>query len=79
VSIRHHDVELSATRPDGQTNNWASGHVTRQVYLGSHRDYLVTLADGKQLRTISAAETSVATGQKIWLHFPPARCRALAK
>jgi len=58
--------------------NWAGGTVARQVYLGSHRDYLVTLANGEAIRTIAPAELAIEKGQPVWLHFPPEQCRALA-
>jgi iron(III) transport system ATP-binding protein len=49
----------------------------RQVFLGSNRDYMVEVADGTQLRVITAANESVPPGSKVWLHLPPDRCRAL--
>ena len=77
VSIRHHDIRL-ATQAPGDPLNWAGGTVARQVYLGSHRDYLVTLANGEAIRTIAPADIAVEKGQPVWLHFPPEQCRALA-
>ena len=77
VSVRHHDVHLSAARLDGATN-CVQGTVTRQVYLGSHRDYLVGLADGETVRAVTTADVSIPAGQAVWLHLPPAHCRALA-
>ena len=52
--------------------------VIRQVFLGSSRDYMVEVADGTQLRVVTAADESVAPGSTVWLHLPPERCRALA-
>jgi iron(III) transport system ATP-binding protein len=77
VSIRHHDIRL-ATREPSEAINWAGGTVARQVYLGSHRDYLVTLANGEAVRTVAPAELAIDKGQPVWLHFPPEQCRALA-
>jgi iron(III) transport system ATP-binding protein len=77
VSVRHHDVHLSTGKPEGATNS-VQGTVTRQVYLGSHRDYLVSLADGETVRAVTSADISIPAGQSVWLHLPPAHCRALA-
>src|SRR5690349_12203744 len=44
VSVRQHDVRLATSRPQGDTNS-VQGTVARQIYLGSHRDYLVNLPD----------------------------------
>jgi iron(III) transport system ATP-binding protein len=77
VSIRHHDIRL-VTREPGEAVNWAGGTVARQVYLGSHRDYLVTLANGEAVRTVAPADLAIDKGQPVWLHFPPEQCRALA-
>ena len=77
VSIRHHDIRLATEEPR-EAVNWAGGTVARQVYLGSHRDYLVTLANGEAIRTVAPADIAVEKGQPVWLHFPPEQCRALA-
>jgi iron(III) transport system ATP-binding protein len=78
VSVRHHDIRLAPTRPDATQTNWISGTVARQVYLGPHRDYLVTLAGGETVRTITPVDVAIKEGQTVWLHFPPEHCRALA-
>ena len=77
VSVRHHDVRLVATRPDGETNS-VQGTVARQIYLGSHRDYLVTLSDGETVRAVAPSTVSIPPGESVWLHLPPEHCRALA-
>ena len=77
VSVRHHDVRLGATRPQGETNS-VQGRVARQIYLGSHRDYLVTLADGETVRAVAPSNVSIAPGESVWLYLPPEHCRALA-
>jgi iron(III) transport system ATP-binding protein len=77
VSVRHHDVHLSATRPEGESNV-VQGIVTRQIYLGSHRDYLVALPDGETVRAVTPSGTSIAAGESVWLHLPPEHCRALS-
>ena len=79
VSIRHHDVQMSSVKPDASAINWVGGTVARQVYLGSHRDYLVLLPGGESVRVITSVTVAVEQGASIWLHFPPEHCRALAR
>ncbi|MGH9696909.1 MAG: ABC transporter ATP-binding protein, partial [Bryobacteraceae bacterium] len=78
VSIRHHCIRLSTTEPDAIPTNWTRGTVARQSYLGPHRDYLVTLAGGETVRTITPVDIAIEKGRTVWLHFPPEHCRALA-
>jgi iron(III) transport system ATP-binding protein len=78
VSVRHHDIHLAAAGPGATPTNWISGTVARQIYLGSHRDYLVTLAGGETVRTITPVDVAIEQGRTVWLHFPPEHCRALA-
>jgi iron(III) transport system ATP-binding protein len=77
VSVRHHDVHLSDRPPSGPTNG-VQGTVTRQIYLGSHRDYLVQLADGETVRAVTPSTVSIPAGSPVWLHLAPENCRALA-
>ena len=79
VSVRHHDIELVARQAAGAETNVAGGTVTRQIYLGSHRDYLVTIAGGETVRTVAPVNVAIPVGQEVWLHFPPEHCRALAQ
>ncbi|MEP7058507.1 MAG: ABC transporter ATP-binding protein [Caldimonas sp.] len=79
VSVRHHDIRVASTAPDAAQSNWIGGTVARQIYLGPHRDYLVTLAGGETVRTITPADVSIEEGRAVWLHFPPEHCRALAQ
>jgi iron(III) transport system ATP-binding protein len=76
VSVRPHDVTLYAAKPS-QTENVVPATVVRQVFLGNGRDYMVETKDGTQLRTMTAAEINIPQGSTVWLHMPPARCRAL--
>ena len=52
VAIRQHDIALSAQAPQ-IPRNVISARVTRQVFLGATRDYLVEAADGSQLRVVT--------------------------
>ncbi len=76
VSVRPHDIALSA-KPPQQTENVVPAIVVRQVFLGDSRDYMVEAKDGTQLRTLTAAEENIPQGSNVWLHLPPERCRAL--
>lgn len=78
VSVRHHDIELHATGPNGDATNWVSGTVLRRIYLGSHHDYLVSIPGGEQVRIVAPTSVAIPQGQQVWLHFPPENCRALA-
>ncbi len=78
VSIRHHDVVLGLTRPETPGNS-AEGIVERQIYLGSHRDYLVRLPTKETVRVVAPVSVDVPAGQTVWLYFPPEHCRALAQ
>jgi iron(III) transport system ATP-binding protein len=76
VSIRPHDIKISAAQPQ-QAENTVPATVTRQVFLGGSRDYMVELKDGTQLRVVTAAGESIAQGSAVWLVLPPEKCRAL--
>src|SRR5499427_3392123 len=77
ISIRQHEVALATAPAAGASDNMLPGTVTRNVFLGNSRDYMVELADGTQLRAVTAPQESVPQGAKVWLHLPPERCRAL--
>ncbi|MES3004307.1 MAG: ABC transporter ATP-binding protein [Pseudomonadota bacterium] len=79
VSVRHHDVRLSSSAPGAGQANSIGGTVTRQVYLGSHRDYLIALANGDTVRAVAPVDVAFQSGDAVWLHFPPEHCRALAR
>jgi len=76
LSIRQHEIALSAAQP-ASAENVLPATVTRQVFLGNSRDYMVELADGAQLRVVTSAEQSVPQGDKVWVTLPPQRCRVL--
>ena len=76
VAIRRHDVQLSTQAPQ-TPQNAVRATVTRQVFLGASRDYMVETSDGTTLRVVTATENAVAQGTEVWLTLPPERCRAL--
>jgi iron(III) transport system ATP-binding protein len=78
VAIRQHDIQLSTQVP-GNPQNALKARVTRQVFLGASRDYLVEVADGTALRVVTAPDNIVAEGADVWLNLPPERCRALSR
>jgi iron(III) transport system ATP-binding protein len=78
VAIRQHDIGLSTQAPVSPDNT-IKAVVTRQVYLGAARDYMVEVADGTALRVTTPTETNVGKGSEVWLTMPPDRCRALSR
>lgn len=78
VSIRHHDIILSTEQPAVQSNA-SPGTVQRQIYLGSHRDYLITLPNDEVVRAVAPVNVAVPVGAPVWLRFPEEHCRALAR
>jgi iron(III) transport system ATP-binding protein len=78
VAIRQHDIQLSTQKPQ-DAQNAVKATVTRQVFLGASRDYMVETSDGTPLRIVTATENAVARGSEVWLFLPPERCRALSR
>jgi iron(III) transport system ATP-binding protein len=76
VSVRQHEVQLSAQAPSAR-GNAVQGTLVRNVFLGSSRDYIVEAPDGTQLRITAPPERNLAPGAAVWLVLPPERCRAL--
>jgi iron(III) transport system ATP-binding protein len=78
VAIRQHDIQLSTRAPQA-AQNVLRATVTRQVFLGSSRDYMVETSDGTTLRIITGTDNAVPRGAEVWLTLPPERCRALSR
>jgi len=78
AAIRQHDIQLSPQAPLSPQNA-VKATVTRQVFLGASRDYMVETSDGTALRVTTPTETDFAKGSEVWLYLPPERCRALAR
>ena len=77
VAVRQHVVRLWASKPESM-ENVMPGVVTRQVFLGSSRDYMVETADGTQVRVVASPAENIPQGASVWLYLPPERCRVLS-
>src|SRR5262245_13908991 len=77
LSVRQHVIRLWASKP-ANMHNVMPGTVTRQVFLGSSRDYMVEIPDGTPVRVVTSPEQNVARGASVLLYLPPERCRALS-
>ena len=77
IAVRQHVVQLWARKPDSM-ENVVPGTVTRQVFLGASRDYMVETTDGTQVRVVAGAGENIPPGSSVWLHLPPERCRVLS-
>ena len=54
VSIRQQNIRLLGDASPTAKDNVVAAKVMRQVFLGSSRDYMVEVADGTQLRVVTA-------------------------
>ncbi len=79
VSVRQHEIAIALESPPSGAENHLHGTVTRQVFLGSTRDYTVALGDKTELRVTAPPGRNIAPGQAVWLHLPAEQCRALAE
>ena len=77
VSVRPHDIKISTVQPQGE--NVLPGTVTRQVFLGGSRDYVVEINNGTPLRVVTAADENIVQGSAVWLQLLPEKCRALGR
>ncbi len=77
ISVRQHVIRLWISQPPSM-ENVVPATVTRQVFLGNSRDYLVAAPDGTQLRVVTSPAENIAPGAQVWLHLPPERCRVLS-
>jgi iron(III) transport system ATP-binding protein len=79
LSMRQHDIAIAVAAPPADAENWLPATVTRQVFLGSSRDYTMALEDKTELRVTAPPERNVATGEKVWLHLPAEQVRTLVE
>jgi iron(III) transport system ATP-binding protein len=78
VAIRQHDIQLSTNAP-AASDNTVKATVTRQVFLGANRDYVVETPDGTSLRAVTSPQIAFPPGTEVWLTLPAERCRALLR
>ncbi len=78
LSVRQHEITIANEKPQSADNHLPA-IVTRQVFLGSVRDYTVALDDKTELRVTAPPGRNIAPGQAVWLHLPAEQCRALAE
>src|SRR5438270_5510073 len=57
VAVRQHDIQLSTTAPQA-SQNVVKATVTRQVFLGGSRDYMVETSDVATLPIITATDNA---------------------
>jgi iron(III) transport system ATP-binding protein len=79
LSVRQHEIAIAAEKPQSTTDNHLHAVVTRQVFLGSARDYTVALDDKTELRVTAPPGRNIAPGERVWLHLPAEQVRALAE
>ncbi len=70
LSIRFHEIQVSATALDGAV----PAKVARQTFLGSSRDLSMTLGDGTVVRAAASPDLQIPADAGVWLTFPPERC-----
>ncbi len=78
LSVRQHEIVIANEKPHSADNHLPAV-VTRQVFLGSVRDYTVALDDKTELRVTAPPGRNIAPGQAVWLHLPAEQCRTLAE
>ena len=78
LSVRQHEIAIAPEKPQSLDNHLRAV-VTRQVFLGSVRDYTLALDDKTELRVTAPPGQDIAPGQAVWLHLPAEQCRALAE
>jgi iron(III) transport system ATP-binding protein len=83
VSIRPQTITMEPRgAPPGMNGdpaglNVLDGRVTRHVYLGEARDYLVEVGGGTVLRVITPVWPAYKTGEAVRLVISPAACRVI--
>jgi iron(III) transport system ATP-binding protein len=77
MSIRQHDIALAPGEPPESEENLLPATVTRNVFLGGNRDYIIEAAEGTQLRVLAPAGQNIPQGSKVHARLPIDRCRIL--
>jgi iron(III) transport system ATP-binding protein len=78
LSVRQHEIGIAVEKPQSADNH-LNAVVTRQVFLGSSRDYTVALDDKTELRVTAPPGRNIAPGERVWLYLPAEQCRALVE
>jgi iron(III) transport system ATP-binding protein len=86
ICVKMYDIELVAEGAAGSGNNLLPGVVRSHAYLGSHRDYVVGIADsapagtaGQELLVAAPPTLEISPGSKVKVRFRAERCRGLAR
>ena len=77
MSIRQHDIVLGPEEPRDSEENVLPATVTRNVFLGGNRDYVIEAAEGTQLRVLAPASQNIPPGSRVHARLPADNCRIL--
>jgi iron(III) transport system ATP-binding protein len=77
MSIRQHDIVLGLGEPRHAEENMLPATVTRNVFLGGNRDYVIEAAEGTQLRVLAPASQNIPPGSRVHARLPVDLCRIL--
>src|SRR5262245_40524324 len=77
MSIRQHDIVLVVGEPREGEENVLPATVTRNVFLGGNRDYVIEAAEGTQLRVLAPASQNIPRGSQVHVRLPVDSCRIL--
>jgi len=77
MSIRQHDIVLGLGEPPQAEDNVLLATVTRNVFLGGNRDYVIEAAEGTQLRVLAPAGQNIPPGSRVHARLPVDNCRIL--
>jgi iron(III) transport system ATP-binding protein len=78
MSIRQHDIVLGLGDVSEAQENVLPATVTRNVFLGGNRDYVIEAAEGTQLRVLAPASQNIPRGSRVHARLPVDNCRILA-
>ena len=77
MSIRQHDIVLGLGEPRQAEENVLPATVTRNVFLGGNRDYVIEATEGAQLRVLAPASQNIPPGSRVHARLPVDLCRIL--
>jgi iron(III) transport system ATP-binding protein len=79
LSVRQHEIAITAEAAPPAGDNRLPGVVVRQVFLGAARDYTVQLDDRTEVRVTAPPGRGIPVGTRVWLDLPAEQLRALAE